>query len=151
MGGLGQELLFWLEFVTNWMLLADGLSGRVTVGFGKEVFTNQTFDVTGVSWHLLGSDHVVGSTGPILSKSAVVSENLFVFVNEWGVLIAVKTAFLRVCSIQSNWMLTAIVENLSFNLSSSCSVSFVLARNMASVTREIFFFCNQLQLQESSF
>lgn len=125
--------------MTNRMLFAYSLSCRITIRFRKEVFTNQTFDVTCVTWHLLVSYHMVGTTSPILCKSALVSKNLLVFVYVRSVFVTVKTTVLRGFSIQSNWMLSSIIKNFSFDLSRCGSKPLVLARNMACVSREIFF------------
>jgi len=125
--------------MTNRMLLAYSLGCRITIRFREQVFTNQTFDMTSVPWYLLVSYHVVGATSPILCKSALVSKNLLVFVYIRCVFITVQTTFLRGLGIQSDRMLSSIIKNFSFDLSRCGSKPLVLARNMACVTREIFF------------
>jgi len=78
---LGQKLLSWLQRMSDRMFLANSLSSRITIGFREQVLTDQPLNVSCVMWHLLVSNHVVGSTGPVSGKSTLISKHLFVLVN----------------------------------------------------------------------
>lgn len=61
------------------LLVVHGLRGAICETVAIDVFTNQTFDVPSVSWDVLFSDLVLGTSDPVLSKSTSVSEDGFIF------------------------------------------------------------------------
>lgn len=63
------------------VLLADGVSSCVCIRLREDVLTDKALDVSSVAWNLLVSDHMVGSTLPVLGKSAIVSIDGLVFVD----------------------------------------------------------------------
>jgi hypothetical protein len=78
---LRLEPFFRDNIVTHWMFFTNSFGSRISIGCSKQVFTNKSFNVSGVPRHLLISDIMVWTTNPIFRKATHVSENLFIFVD----------------------------------------------------------------------
>ena len=71
------------------VLLADGVSSCVCIRLREDVLTDKALDVSSVAWNLLISNHMVGSTLPVLGEPTIVSIDNFVFVYPWNEFTAV--------------------------------------------------------------
>ena len=101
-----------------------------------DIFSNQMFDMTCIPGNVLLSHFVVWAGDPVLGKPATVTENLFVF----------RHLVIEACGIQSRFfifefaesihetfVLTCILQDLTFDLTSCATKSNTLGWNMASV------------------
>ena len=128
-----------LKIITNWMLLPDGQSSGISVGFCIQIFTNQTNDMPCVTWHLLITYFVIWSTHPIFCKTAAIAEYLFVFVYRGHKTIGVKSECFILCSSsisQMSWF-TEILQDLPLNLSSRWAEPLGSSGHMACIARKV--------------
>jgi hypothetical protein len=130
-----------LKIIADRVLLADGLSSSVSIGFRIQIFTNQTNDMACVPWHLLVSYVVIWSTNPIFCKTAAIAEYLFVFVDLRHKTIRVKPErFILCCSSISemSWF-AKILQYLSLDLSSRGPKPLGSSGHMTCIAREVVF------------
>ena len=106
---------------------------------GENVLTDEALDVPSIPWHSLISNHVVWTSNPIFSESAVVPVDYLVLVDWRDKARAVKSFGVTLKSSHGDWMLTKIGQDLPLDLSSSGSESFVLGGDVASVPWQVLF------------
>lgn len=134
---LGLKSFFWDHVMTDWMFFTNGFWSWISVRLSEQIFTDESLDMSCVTWDLLISNLVVWATNPIFRKSAHVSEYNFIFINLWNEIWAIQSwglIFILIL-LKNNWMNSIVRENLSFNLACGRTESFVFRWDMSSVSR----------------
>ena len=78
---LRKKSFFWLDIVSDWVLLADGFCSRVSIRVGKKIFADQALNMSGIARHLLIPNLMVWATDPIFREFAMITMDLLVFVD----------------------------------------------------------------------
>ena len=78
---LRKKSFFWLDVMSNWVLLADSFCSCVSVRISKKIFTDQALNMTGVARNLLIPDVMVWTTHPIFRNTTMVAMDFFIFIN----------------------------------------------------------------------
>ena len=78
---LRKKSLFWLDVVSDWVLLADSFCSCISVRISKKIFADQALNMSGVARYLLIPDLMVWTAHPISCKFAIVTVNLLILIN----------------------------------------------------------------------
>ena len=118
------------------MLSVDGFGRAVCETLSIDVFRNESLDVPSISWHILLSGLVIGSSDPVFGESTAISKDDFIILQFLSRLSSIKTVFGivgNIHSVQQVSMLSSILKDFSLNLSSGGSESKTFGWDMSCV------------------
>ena len=93
--------------------------------------------MAGVAWYLLLADHVVGSSGPVLAVSRLVSVNDLVLVNVRNELVAIESIRVIHLSWNDDGMNATVGQDISLDLACGISEALILGGHVPSITWKV--------------
>lgn len=136
---LGKEPLPRLNIITDGVLFANGASCAVTIRSCEEVLTDESLDMTCVAWHLLVSNFMVWPINPVLGVTTHIAKYNFVLIDRGHEVRAIQsTSLIHIPkSVENNWVLASIFQDLPFDLAGSGTESLVLGGHVTGVARQV--------------